>query len=116
MRCSKLAICFMTLPRFKLLHSFFSDLSAVFLGLHVAVCSLMFSTKTLRLSQNNWNYTEIKLHTCRLNLLFRGLLVFFFAALEAFIFFFILQERGQREGDTFSKGHQARDSNPGWPH
>ena len=56
------------------LHNFIPDLSGVFLWLHDAVCSLMFSNKPLRLSQNSCIYTKIRLHTGGLHLLIRWLL------------------------------------------
>lgn len=40
-------------PCFKLPHNFTADLSAVFLGFHEAVYSLMFSIKAWRPSQDN---------------------------------------------------------------
>ncbi|MED6243037.1 hypothetical protein ATANTOWER_013959 [Ataeniobius toweri] len=60
-----LAVCLGSLSCWKtqLLQNVLPDLSAVLLGLHDAICSLMFSNKPVRPSQNIWIYTEIELHT-----------------------------------------------------
>ncbi|MEQ2278410.1 hypothetical protein XENORESO_017986 [Xenotaenia resolanae] len=63
--CSKLGILFPNLILFKELHNFLPDLSAVFLGLHDAVVSLMFSNKPLRTSYKNCFPTDIRLHDFR---------------------------------------------------
>ncbi|MEQ2237005.1 hypothetical protein ILYODFUR_018608 [Ilyodon furcidens] len=49
-------------PCFKLLQNVFLDLSALFLGLHIAVCFLMFSNKPLRPSQSSWAYSQSRLY------------------------------------------------------
>lgn len=59
----KLGNYFIISPSYKRFQNFICGPSAVLLGLLDAVCSLMFSKKPLRLSQNSWSSTEIRLHT-----------------------------------------------------
>ena len=51
---------------FKLLHDFISGLSGEVLGLHDAICSLVYSNKPLKPSQNSCIHTETKLPTAGL--------------------------------------------------